>query len=383
MKLLYCIPSLENCGGTERVLTTRLNYLASHSSNEIYIVLTEHQSREPYFRLDPKITVINLNVDFESDRSFISKILNYKKRLRVYKNKLNSILEQVRPDILTSLLSHEMDIISHLAFNGVKIGENHFNRDFRYSFVKNNTKNPIRRCIARFRNYQLGKSVSNLDALVSLTKEDAMSWNNQVNSVVIPNPLSFSSATKSSYESNKIIAVGRFTPQKGFDLLLKAWKIIYKKFPDWELAIYGSGPEEINLHDYIVSQDLKRVVIHPFTKDIVEKYIESDFLVVSSRFEGFGLVIIEAMECGLPVISFDCKSGPKDIITNEVDGYLVKAGDIELLAKAISNMISNPNQIKSMGENAIIKAQQYRLDNIMGQWINLYDQLVQKRTIRP
>lgn len=372
MRLLYCIPSLMNCGGTERVLTTRLNYLAEHTSYSLYIVTTERQLAEPYFKLNPEISVINLDINFEDDRTLTSKVLNYKRRLRLYKTKLLELIQEIKPNVVTSLLSHEIDFLSTFNDGSVKIGENHFNRNFRYSFIKNNTKNILRRTIAKHRNFALGYNVSKLDALVTLTQEDADAWPNVAKRFVIPNPLSFVQEQKAKGETKRIVAAGRLTRQKGFDLLLAAWELLFSSYPEWSLSIYGEGIEHENLLSLIQNKGLKNICIHPFVSNIQDEFVKSDFYVLSSRFEGFGLVIIEAMECGLPVVAFNCQSGPKEIITNGKDGILVKSGDVYALADAMKCLMEDDKLRSTMGLSAIEKARSYSIDNIMCKWINLY-----------
>lgn len=372
MRLLYCIPSLMNCGGTERVLTTRLNYLAEHSSYPLYIVTTERQLTKPYFELNPKISVINLDINFEDDNTLTSKILNYRRRLRLYKAKLSELIQEIKPDVVTSLLSHEIDFLSKFNDGSAKIGENHFNRNFRYSFVKNNTKNILRRIIAKYRDFTLGYKVNKLDALVTLTQNDADAWPNTVKKFVIPNPQSFVQGRKATGGSKQIVAAGRLTKQKGFDLLLDAWNLLYSSHPEWSLTIYGEGNERENLQSLIQSKGIKNACIHPFVPNIQEKFITSEFYVLSSRFEGFGLVIIEAMECGLPVVAFDCQSGPSEIISDGKDGILVRSGDVYALADAMRCLIEDDKLRSAMRLSAIEKARHYSIDNIMNKWINLY-----------
>ena len=377
MRLLYCIPSLTNCGGTERVLTTRLNYLAERTSYELYIVTTEDQIRKPFFDLNSKISIINLNINFNEEKTFLPKLLNYKSKLKLYKAKLWSVIQEIKPDIVTSLLSHEIHFLSNLNDGSIKIGENHFNRNFRYSFVKNNSKNILAHTIAKYRDFELGHNVKKLDVLVTLTQEDASLWSDGVKKHIIPNPLSFVKEYKSEGNTKRVVAAGRLTKQKGFDLLLYAWELIFSLFSDWSLAIYGEGEEYSNLQSIIEGKKLKNVQINPFNENISEQFVNSDFYVLSSRFEGFGLVIIEAMECGLPVVSFDCKSGPKEIISDGEDGILVNNGDISALADAMAHLMKNSHIRSSMSKSAIEKAAKFNLDNIMEKWISLYKSTIQ------
>lgn len=376
MKLLYCIPSLENCGGTERVLTTRLNHLILEDV-DIYVVLTETQKSGPYFELDPRVKVIQLRIDFRNDVTIAGKLLNYHRRLRLYRRKLSVILDEIRPDIVTSFLSHEIDFLTKLKDGSVKVGENHFNRDFRYSFVKNNTKNPFRRLIAGYRNYKIGLDVKGLDLLVTLTEEDYGLWSDRCQKVVIPNPLSFTSDVKSDCLSHRVIAVGRLSRQKGFDMLLEAWCRIADSYPSWTLDIYGEGEEHDSLQS-MIEGGIRGVNIHPFDPDISPRLVESGMFVLSSRFEGFGLVLIEAMECGLPVVAFDCKSGPGEIITDGVDGLLVRDSDVKALAAAMERLMDDQQFRRSLGKNAVRKASCYSVDDIMKKWKELYRTLLRR-----
>lgn len=377
MKLLYCIPSLENCGGTERVLTTRLNHLIQDEDVDVYIVLTETQATEPYFKLDPRVNVIQLGIDFNADRTLADKLLNYHRRLRQYRRKLADLLQEIRPDIVTSFLSHEIDFLARLRDGSVKVGENHFNRDFRYFFVKNNTSSLLHRLIARYRNHRIGKDVRQLDMLVCLTDNDSKAWGVECQTVVIPNPLSFTSEDKSDCSRHKIISVGRLAREKGYDMLLEAWRQVADQHPSWTLDIYGEGEEHDNLKTTIDS-GIRGVEIHPFEQNIASKLVESSIFVLSSRFEGFGLVLIEAMECGLPVVAFDCKSGPAEIISHGKEGLLVRESDVKALAEAMERLMDDQQLRTSFGQNAALKASCYAADDIMNKWKELYRTLLAK-----
>lgn len=377
MKLLYCLPSLTECGGTERVLTTRLNFLAQDSTVSIYVVLTDTQSGVPYFQLHHRVKIIELGIDFQKDKTLIDKFLNYHRKLRLYRRKLSEVIDEIKPDIVTSLLAHEIDFLPSLKDSSIKIAENHFNRDFRYSFVKNNTTNPIHRLIAKYRNYKIGKSVGKLDVLVSLTHDDSKKWSGKVEKIVIPNPLSFTSEIKSDCTSRRIVAAGRLSGEKGFDLLIQAWSIIAHEYSDWRLDIYGEGPEEAMLQA-MIDTGIPNVTLHGFKKNIVNEFVDAGMFVLSSRFEGFGLVLIEAMECGLPVVSFDCQSGPSEIITDGIDGLLVTPNDVCKLSAAIKKLIEDQGLREQMGKKAQDKAQRYAVNNVMKKWTELYRRMLNR-----
>lgn len=174
----------------------------------------------------------------------------------------------------------------------------------------------------------------------------------------------------------QVIAVGRYVPQKGFDRLIPAWQLVARKHPDWILRIYGDGMRE-QLQQQIDSLGITAsCILEPTVSNIVDKYCESSIFALSSRFEGFGMVIIEAMACGVPPVSFTCPCGPQDIISDGKDGLLVEDGNIEQLAEKISYLIENEDIRKKMGQQARMDVQRFRIENIAEQWKQLFESLI-------
>ena len=209
-----------------------------------------------------------------------------------------------------------------------------------------------------------------------LTEEDKDAWPELKNICVIPDPLSFIPTKHSELKEKRVIAVGRYVYQKGFDLLLQAWSKIEKQYPDWQLAIFGDGnrtPYEKQLEALEI--DNKRCHLNGPTSDIQQEYINSSIFVFSSRFEGFGMVLVEAMACGLPVVSFDCPCGPKDIVKDGEDGILVENGNIDLLAINLSNLLNSKSLRQSMSKAGQKNAQRFCIDHIAEQWRNIFESL--------
>ena len=222
---------------------------------------------------------------------------------------------------------------------------------------------------------QLDKKVSQLDSFVVLTHEDAALWHGLDNLQVIPNPITITDGPSANYDQKQVIAVGRYTYQKGFDLLIKAWEKVYVMHPDWRLNIYGGGNRE-QYQAQAKALGLQDVVVcHGPVSNIREKYAESAIFVLSSRFEGLPLVLMEAMATGLPPVAFACQCGPKDIIEHGIDGILCKAEDIEELADGINYLIESKEARASIGTKAAINIQRFSLDSIMHQWDVLFREI--------
>ena len=379
MKITYCTPSLYIPGGVERVLTTKANYLADVAGYDIYIILTDGKGKEPYYPLSDKIHIINLNINFEElwGLSFIKKGITYLKKQRVFKRKLSQALYEIKPDITVSLLRREINFLCDIKDGSKKVGEIHVNKAH-YRNFEGKDYNIIKGVFEKFWMKSLVKNLKKLDKMIVLSEEDKKSWTGINNITVIPNPLPFNIPDVNTPKKQQVIAVGRFVYEKGFDLLLESWQYVYTKHPDWQLVIYGAGETEQYKKQ---AQELgidKVCKFNGAVKNIQEKYAESSIYALSSRFEGFGMVIIEAMSHRIPVVSFDCPYGPKAIITNGQDGFLVENGNTKQLAERICYLIEHGEERKEMGNNAIETARKYDINEIGKRWVALFENITSK-----
>lgn len=380
IKIVYCTPALYMAGGVERVLSLKANYLADNLGYDITIILTEGKDKPLFYPLSEKIKVINLDVNFEElwTCSFTKKIFVYLKKQSVYKKRLTEELMHIRPDITVSLLRREINFINDIKDGSRKIGELHVNRANYRNFEAGDT-NVVKRLFAKYWMHNLVSHLKRLDRFVVLTEEDKASWTELSNVEVIPDPLAFEIDEVSPLTNKRVIAVGRYVYQKGFDLLLQAWKAIEQLHQDWELAIYGMGdrtPYEKMITDLQIDRD--RCHLYGSTPDIKAEYLNSSLFVFSSRFEGFGMVLIEAMACGIPVVSFDCPCGPKDIVCHNEDGLLVPSGRSDLLAEALHELMIDEEKRKRMASAAVKDVKRFVLSEICGRWNALFVNLVHK-----
>ena len=376
-RIVYCTPALYFAGGMERVLTMKANYFAEHFGYDITIILTEGEGKPLFYPLSDKVKVVNLNIGFEElwTCSFIKKIFIYLKKQYLYRKMLKNELMRIRPDITVSTLRREINFINEIKDGSKKIGEIHINRaNFRNFESKDD--NFIKRFFAKIWMNDLTNKLKRLDRFVVLTEKDKEAWVELDNVCVIPNPLSFIPQNISKLTEKRVIAVGRYCHEKGYDLLLKAWCIVQNSITDWRLDIYGEGDR--SQYDEMISSlniDRHRCILHGRSSNIQDEFEKSSLAVCSSKFEGFGLVITEAMSCGLPVVSFDCPWGPRAIINDGEDGLLVENGNVVKLADAIIWMIQHPEMRSKMATKAIENVQRFSIEKIAEKWRSLFDAL--------
>ena len=376
-KIVYCTPALYFAGGMERVLTMKANYFADHFGYDITIILTDGEDKPIFYPLSDKVKVVNLNIGFEElwTCSFIKKIVIYLKKQYLYKKMLKKELMRIRPDITVSMLRREINFINEIKDGSKKIGEIHINRaNFRNFESKDD--NLIKKLFAKVWMNDLTNKLKKLDRFVVLTEKDKEAWVELDNVCVIPNPLSFIPQNISKLTEKRVIAVGRYCHEKGYDLLLKAWCIVQNSIADWRLEVFGEGDR--SQYEEMISSlniDRHRCILHGRSSNIQDEFEKSSLAVCSSKFEGFGLVITEAMSCGLPVVSFDCPWGPRAIIHDGEDGLLVENGNVEKLADAIIWMIQHPEMRSKMATKAIENVQRFSIEKIAEKWRSLFDAL--------
>ena len=381
MNILYCIHSLSNSGGMERVLSLKVNYLTKYYGYKITIITTEQKNRTPFYSIDSSITHIDLGINFNDDITLFQKVINRKKKLLKYKQKLIEIIEQNQIDICISLGWKEISFLQKLPNNVIKVCERHFAKNAEMLLAQSLYRNKLlSNIVGHYATNKLQNNTKKLDKLVVLTKEDEIEWKKTHNNIAqIYNPLPYELESVSSLASKRFITVGRLEAQKGYDLLIEAWKPIALSHPDWSVDIYGDGSLRSSLQKKIEDNNLTdKVRLKGISNNIDHEYKSSSGFIMSSRYEGFPMVLLEAAGFGLPLISFDCVSGPKEIIQNNYNGILIEFGNISKLSEAITRMIENENDRTIMGYNARKIAEEFTIDKIMIEWDNLFKSLKNK-----
>jgi len=386
LKIVYLLPGgIFNPGGMEKITIDKANYFADKLGYNVSIVTTEQLGQPVYFPVSEKVNLYHLDIGMYVNfgkETYIEKCISRYLKNKEYKRKLNRLLCDIRPDITISTLGGlDIEFINDLKDGSIKCGELHFPSNFRQLMARKLSKALIPNIIARIRTYIFKQKCKKLNRLFVLTEEEKSFWKNPKNIEVIPNALSFYPDIISNCESKNAIAVGRLVYEKGFDQLIEAWKKVYIEHPDWKLNIFGQGNQKDNLIMQIKQNGLESVIeIHEPSKKIYDHYLKSSFFVFTSRFlDALPMVLIEAMSCGLPIVSFDAPCGPKDIIIEGKNGYLIKAGDIETLSERINQLIESEELRRKMGNTSREMSYNYHIDNIIGRWKILFEDIYSRK----
>jgi glycosyltransferase involved in cell wall biosynthesis len=371
VRIIYTIYQLANFGGMERILTEKANYLSDYYDITIITVCNKGSFA---YRLSNKIKTIDLNIDYstESKIKFLKRILVNLKQKKLHRKKMQKIVDDIRPDLIITLGDGDIDIIPKLRTSAKVIWETHFCRYYQVYDARYNNKPLLIRLIKYSRYFTAKYYAKKYNVLVVLTKEDNNYWKLK-NSVVIPNFITGNINSVSELKGKIAVSVGRLEVQKGYDILIDIWNKVHNQFPDWSLFIYGEGNERKKLENKIKDLHLNdSIFLKGIERDIENSYKNASIFLSSSRYEGMPLVMLEAMSTGLPVISFDYKCGPKDILLNG-SGIIVKSFNLPAFSDAIIKLIENESLRKTMGLNAKMESLKYKKNIIMDKWVRLIE----------
>ena len=378
MHILYIYSELTIKGGADKIIIEKANYFVRHGY-EVTIVTEAQMGRPLAFPLDSSVKHIDMGLDFNEQyrHGSLWRLWIYFKLMSRYKKMLTAYLMKEKVDIAITTLGRSIGILPYINDKSVKIGEAHTTKRNLRSLHLLECRGGIYKYVAKFMRWKMERNISHLKSLVLLTPEDANDWSSIVETHVIPNPISLIPSVPASLNNKQVLMVGRYNDAKGYDYLIDAWAIVHHRHPDWILNVYGSG----ELHDQVVKwisvKHLeKTIILHEPTSEIIDKYLESSICVLSSRYEGFSLVIMEAMSCGVPCVSFDCPYGPRNIIRNGEDGIIVEYLSSQALADGICCLIEDVKLRKEFGSNARKNITRFSKDVVMKQWDELFKSMM-------
>ncbi len=374
MKIVYLIPGTYNSGGMERVLSAKANYLSRVCGYEVVIVTTDQRGRKPFFELEEKIRCHDLDINYEENngRPIWNKLTRYPFKQWLHRNCLRAVLQAEKPDITVSMFGHEVSFLPGIKDGSRKVLEIHFSKFKKIQYGRRG----LWRLADIWRTRMEERWVKRYDRFVVLTKEDKGYWGNLRNMEVIPNPCGFTCGGVSPLTSKNVLAVGRYCKQKGFDMLIDIWYMVHGEMPDWHLNIVGNGEEWKNLRRQIFFYGLEESVTLAGPTGNIEKYYQdSSVLVLTSRYEGLPMVLLEAQAFGLPTVAFKCKCGPRDLIRDGVNGFLVDVGSLVKASLRLMGLMKSPSLRQQLGAAAKENAKRFSEEEVMKRWIRLFQSL--------
>ena len=352
MKILYIVNGIRGSGGLERVLLHKASYLCDTQGYSVRILVLNEAPGAPFYPVSPAVEFRQ----FRASGSVVAYLMAYRKGLR-------QAVAQYQPDVVCVCDDGLKGLLVPLLLPRKRpplVYERHASLEL----MRSSWQKAVMRPLARL-----------YDRLVLLTQGNVKEWG-VPGAVVIPNPLPEFNTAAPVQRKQQILCVGSLGHNKGQDLLIEAWARIAARHPDWSVQVYGKGDPSSWIALAAARGVAGQIEFHPPVADIAARYREASLFVLPSRSEGFGMVLLEAMSCGTPCISFDCPSGPGDILTDGVDGMLVPAGNVAALAQAMDTLIDSPARRDTLARQARITVQKYRIEEIAARWHRLFTTLV-------
>lgn len=371
MHIVYCIAGTRHSGGMERVLANKANWLVEHG-HKISVITTDQYGEPDFFDMDSRIARYDLGINYEANNggSIFNKIALYPSKQFKHKRKLKNLLMNLKADVVISMGCNEIGLLHGINDGSKKVLEIHFSRFKRLQY----NRRGLWRVIDSYRHWQDKKIASRYDNFVVLTEEDLQLWGKDMKNIsVIPNAHPFRLEVPAQCKSRTVLAVGRFTYQKGFDRLLEIWSRLINSHPGWKLRIVGSGELK---NDYI--EKIERygiadsVTLADTGRDIKAEYCNASIYAMTSHYEGLPMVLLEAQASGLPIVSYTCHCGPRDVVTDGVDGFLADDGDVTAFVDKMGLLMDDEGLRVKFGAAAYLNSLKYTTDAIMNRWLSLF-----------
>jgi len=367
MKVVFSSDQIYLHGGIEKVMAGKANYFADVLGYEVYIITTEQKDNQPCYPLSGKIKLVDLDLKYHRDKSYFHPVNLLK--IPGHYLKLRKVLKMLRPDVfIVCNFAFDFYWLPFVEKRIFKIKEFHSSRYFEHINRLQNT------AVMRKVHYLINDFLeSRYDRLIILNP-DEKTFYKSANISVIPNPIDISEKLTASLNHKLVLAAGRIAPVKGFEYLIESWKLIAQEENGWQLHIYGEDylDTQQKLQEIIDKNGLEnQIFFKGTTEEMTKTMINYSLYAMSSITECFPMVLLESLSVGLPVVSFDSPTGPKNIITDKEDGFLVEYLNVEMFAEQLLKLMKDENVRVLMGKNA--KQNCHRFSNmvIMKQWADL------------
>ena len=378
MKIVYSIDSIGNSGGVERVLSTKVNYLVDVFHYEVHIIVGGMQPDDLFYSFSDKIHFHYLDIPLPAFKP--CNVMFSNKAVKQYHRKLSRLLHEIRPDITVSTFGRDASFLYKIDDGSKKVLEFHFTKRYLLHLanaLKNDRLRLIRKIWLQYLLRRQEKISAHYDHIVLLTERDKQLWGGGDRFTVIPNPLSFVTEQSALLKNALIISMGRLVYPKGFQYLLQAFNLLHAKYPGWRVFVYGDGQDRDLLQKEINILSLQDFFILKVPVQQVESVMmDASLFVLPSLYDGFGLVLTEAMVCGVPCVAFDCECGPSEIIRDGEDGLLVETRNVQVLANAMERLMQDMHFRKTMGGKAKQNVMRFHVHSIMMKWNVFFSNII-------
>ena len=382
MKIAYTYPAFINIGGADKIIINKANYMAEKMRDDVYLITDSQNGLKPFFPVSDKVKMIDLDINFFQQYQYspLKRFWVYRRLTNLFKQRMSKLLAEIRPDILISTFSRDAKFVNlYKRYAKATIAEVHTTKKNIRALPELRRKGFPYTLLADYIEHELDKSAKQFDEVIVLNNLEKELWAPVRNVRVINNAVQIYPKETNLLSAKSAIFVGRAEYEKGPDRLIEVWKLVAERHPDWTVKMFCTGAMLNDLQAKVKEYGLEeQLLFMPPTKDMEHEYMTSSLCLMTSRFEGFPVVLQEAMGCGLPCLSFNCPSGPRYIIKDQEDGYLVENGNLEAMAEHVCELIENVELRKKLGQKAKENMAYYSEERIMGQWKVLFEDLVNR-----
>lgn len=371
MKILYVTDQMYLHGGIEKMLAQKINYWIANFGYEVVLCTSEQRNHDFIYGLNKKVKHIDLGINYYRNKSYFH-FTNLRRSITHF-NALRKLIKKEKPDIIISVnYTPEQFFLPLIAKQIPKV------KEFHSSGVT--LTEPI--SIFDKLKYRLFMLMGGYEAQVVLNEDEKKYYPFQ-HLHTIPNFIDISGKGESLQREKTILAAGRIAAVKQFDHLIKAWSLIAVDFPEWQVKIFGDGDETLSAKLKQLIQELKVSNIHLMgaTSQLDKEMQKASIYAMTSASECFPMVLLEAQVAGLPIISYDCPNGPRNIIINNEDGWLTPYNEISIFAEKLGMLIKNERERKIMETVAKQNVAQFSSEIVMNQWNELFIKLQKEKYV--